>query len=226
MYVFIITHPQSTLLANWSCLLAPSKPNTNIKFRLGNASQALLTDTPSPLQPSAWADLLAQYPGGLRIYLPIIFRFRAKVGYKGPPTFILSENLASAFQDPTMIENKLKENLLSGHVIQLQKPPTPPFICLPLGLVLKHDRSWRRIDHLFHPQGKSVNDYIPDWAGEMRYTRFQEVLQLSKVHQLINDGDVSPQFCLIMRIYPNYPTHAGSNFPDHSMSPTGMLCMR
>lgn len=108
----------------------------------------------------------------------MILRFGAKLGYVGPPAFSLSDNLASALQDPTIIEKKLQEDLASGRVTQVQDPPTPPFICSPLGLVPKYDEGWRRIHHLSHPPGKSVNDYIPDGAGEMRYTRFQEVLQL------------------------------------------------
>ena len=56
----------------YPCLSAPSKPNTSIKFRLADASKPPLTNSPSPLKPSAWADLLALYPGWLRIYLPMI----------------------------------------------------------------------------------------------------------------------------------------------------------
>ncbi len=65
-----------------------------------------------------------------------------------------------------------------------------PFICSPLGLVPKYDGGWRRIHHLPHPHGESVNDYIPDGVDEMRYTRFQEVLQL-----VINAG----RHCVIMK---------------------------
>lgn len=174
----------------YPCLPAPSRPNTSIKFRLADASKPPLTNSPSPLKPSAWADLLAQYPGGLRIHLPMILRFGAELGYEGPSNaFILSDNLASALKDPAIIEKKLQEDLASGCVSPVQQP-RPPFICSPLGLVPKHDGGWRRIHHLSHPRGESVNDYIPDGAGEMRYTRFQEVLQL-----VINAG----RHCLILK---------------------------
>lgn len=53
-----------------------------------------------------------------------------------------------------------------------------PFIFSPLHLVPKHDSGWRKIHHLSYPQGHSVNDHIPDEAGEMRYPRFQDTLQL------------------------------------------------
>ena len=74
--------------------------------------------------------------------------------------------------------------------MKLLHQPSRPFICSSLGLVPKHNWGWRRIHHLSHPHGELVNDYIPDGVGEMRYTRFQEVLQL-----VINAG----RHCVIMK---------------------------
>ena len=75
--------------------------------------------------------------------------------------------------------------------------PRLPFICSQQGLVPKHDGCWRRIHHLSHPCRKLVDDYIPDRAGKMRYTRFQEVLQLvtnSGKHCIILKRDVKDVF--------------------------------
>lgn len=124
-------------MRTYPCLPAPPRPNTFIKFRLADASKPSLTNSPSPLKPTVWATLLSQYLGGLRINLLIILRFGAELGYEGPSnTFILSNNLASALEDPTIIEKKLQEDLALGRVTQLQGTPTPPYICSPLGLVL------------------------------------------------------------------------------------------
>ncbi len=102
------------------CLPAPPGPNTSIKFRLANASKPPLTNSPSPLKPNSLADLLALYPGGLRIHLPMILWFRAELGYKSPlNAFILSDNLASALKDPAIIEKKLREDLASGRVSEV-----------------------------------------------------------------------------------------------------------
>ncbi len=171
------------------CLPVPPRPNTIIKFRLADASKPSLTNSLSPLKPRAWADLLARYPGSLQIHLPMVLRFGAKLEYKGPDAFILSDNLASALEDPTIIEKKLHEDLTSGRVTPVHRP-SRLFICSSLGLVPNHDGRWRRIYHLSHPHGESVNDYIPDGIGEMRYTPFQEVLQLA-----INTG----RHCVIMK---------------------------
>ncbi len=190
----------------YPCLPAPSRPNTSIKFRLADASKLRLTNSPSPLKPSALADLLALYPGWLRIHLPMILRFGAKLDYEGPlNAFILSDNLVSAIKDPAIIEKKLKEDLAPGYMSAVQQPRLP-FICSSLGLVPKHDGGWRRIHHLSHPRGESVNDYIPDGACEMRYTSFQEVLQLvtnAGWHCIILKRDVKDAF----RNVPVAPQH-------------------
>ena len=185
------------LMRAYLCLLTPPRPNTSIKFSLANASKPPLTNSPSPLKPSAWADLLALYPEGLRIHLSMILRFGAELGYEGPPNaFILSDNLASTLKDPAIIEKKLQEDLASGRVSAL-KQPRPLFIFFSLGLVPKHDGGWRRIYHLSRLFGESVNDYILDRAGEMRYSRFQEVLQLvtnAGWHCIILKRDVKDAF--------------------------------
>ncbi len=160
------------------CLSAPPRPNTAIRFRLADASKPPLTNSPSPLKSSAWADLLVKYAGALRIHLPMILSFSAELGYKGPiDAFILLDNLTSSLRDPPIIDKKLTEDLALGRVVEVGKP-TPPFIYLPLGLEPKHNRGWRKIHHFLHPRGESVNDHIPGGAEKLRYTRFQEVLKL------------------------------------------------
>ncbi len=180
LYQFIHAYP---------CFSAPLRPNTIIKFRLADASKPLLTNLPSPMKPKAWADLLARHPESLRIHLPMVQRFGAELGYEGPNAFILSENLASALEDYTIIEKELQEDLASGRVTPVHQL-SRPFICSLLGLVPKHNGGWRRIHHLSHPHVESVNSYIPDGVGEIRYKCFQEVLQL-----VINEG----RYCVIMK---------------------------
>ena len=107
----------------------------------------------------------------------MILRFGAQLGYEGPNAFILSKNLASALADTEIIDKKLAEDLRCRRVEKVTNP-TMPFISSPLDLVPKHDGGWRKIHHLFHPIGRSVNDHILDGVGEMKYTRFQDVLQM------------------------------------------------
>lgn len=93
----------------YPCLLPPPRPNSLIKFRLVDASKSFLTNSPFPLKSTAWATLLSQYLGKLRIHLPIILWFGTELGYKGSSNvFILFNNLASAFENPTIIEKNYK----------------------------------------------------------------------------------------------------------------------
>ncbi len=158
LYQFIRAYPR---------LPAPPRPNITIKFRLANASKPPLINSPSPLKSRAWADLLAQYPRSLQIHLPMVLRFGAELGYEGPDAFIFSDNLESAIEDPTISEKKLQEDLASGRVTPVYQL-SRPFICSLLSLVPKHDRGWRRIHHLSHLRGESVNDYIPDGLGKIK----------------------------------------------------------
>ncbi len=140
----------------YPCPPAPPRANTIIKFRLADASKPPLTNSPSPLKPKAWADLLARYPGSLQIHLPMVLRFGEELGYEGLDAFILSDNLASTLEDLTIIEEKLQENLASGRVTPVHQP-SRSFIISQLDLIPKHDGGTRRIHHLPHPHGESVN---------------------------------------------------------------------
>ncbi len=127
----------------------------------------------------------------------MILRFEVEIGYKDPCDVLkLSKNLASAMEDPSIIDNKLEEDICLRKVVSVPVP-SPPFISSPLGLVLKHDGDFRRIHHLSHPKGRSVNDHIPDGAGELRYTRFQEVLDLILAtgrHSIVIKRDIKDAF--------------------------------
>ena len=107
----------------------------------------------------------------------MIFCFGAQFGYKGTNAFILLKNLALALADTGIIDKKLAEDVRCRRVEEVTNPILL-FISSPLGLVPKHDGGWRKIHHFSHPVGRSVNDYIPNGAEEIRYTQFQDVLQM------------------------------------------------
>lgn len=136
----------------------------------------------------------------------MILRFGVELGYKGPrDVLILSKNLVSAMEDPSIIDNKLEEDLRLRRIVPVPNPSIP-FISSPLGLVPKHDGGFRRIHHLSHPKGRSVNDHIPDGAGELRYIKFQEVLNLilkAGRHCIIMKRDIKDAF----RNIPVAPQH-------------------
>lgn len=79
--------------------------------------------------------------------------------------------------DTEIINKKLANDLKIGRVEEVAKLISP-FISSLSKLVPKHNGGWRKIYHLSYSIGRLVNDHIPDNAGEMRYTWFQNVLQI------------------------------------------------
>lgn len=120
---------------------------------------------------------MRDYPGNLGTTICGIIRFGAQIGYSGDPNpFLLSKNLISAQDDPLVLRNGLDKDLALGRVSPCEA--YPPFICSPQGLVPKKDGGFRRIHHLSHPVGLSVNDGIPkDWSS-LEYAALQRMFDV------------------------------------------------
>ena len=174
---------------------APPRPNTTPQFRVYDDSKPPLASSPSPFHPKAWVARLQQYPSQLGNTLTSILTYGACIGYEGPRQSIQSKNLSSASLDPKTIQVQLDSDLADGRVTRVR--PGTHFISSPLGLVPKHDGGFRRIHHLSHPEGNSVNDYIPAHYAALTYTRLAEVLNAishSGRHSVIIKRDVKSAF--------------------------------
>lgn len=150
-----------------------------------------LIRSPSPLRAEAWKEALANYPdpdpaqSRLVDQLVGIITYGALIGYTGPQQTslqdrILSDNLRSAENAPSMIEEQLQLDLQRGRVVPaptyIDSTPVFPFISSPLGLVPKSDGGFRRIHHLSYPAGHSVNDHINPDHATLVYTAIDSVL--------------------------------------------------
>lgn len=80
-------------------------------------------------------------------------------------------------KDPIIIDNKLKKDFWLCQVISVENLE-PPFISSSLDLVSKYDGGFYRIYDLSYPKSYLVNNHIPDGVEELRYTKFQEILDL------------------------------------------------
>ena len=117
---------------------------------------------------------------------------------KAHKQFRLSKNLASAYDDPSSIQSKLEDDLLLRRILPTE--PIFPFISSPLGLVPKHDGGRRRIHHLSHPEGGSVNDHIPSHYASIRYITVDDIFDLvarGGRHCLIVKKDIKDAFRII-----------------------------
>ncbi len=150
--------------------------NTVPRFLVADTKRSPLQNSPSPLIAGNWRAALANYSGLLPHQLYDILTFGAQIGYNGPERLYIADNLASAQEAPTIITEQLHKDLECGRVSAYTAEL--PFFCSPLGLVPKHDGSWRRIHHLSHPEGHSVNDTIPGELATLKYTALAEILEL------------------------------------------------
>lgn len=107
-----------------------------------------------------------------------IIRFGAKIGYTGPKQRIMSQNLPTADSAPDVLAKDLETQLKYDCVTRMIDVPEF-FISLPLGLKPKSTPgTWRRIHHLSHPRGRSVNCHIAKEHGALEYTSFDEAVAL------------------------------------------------
>ena len=106
-----------------------------------------------------------------------IIKFGVKIGYNGPKQRILSPNLPTAKDAPEVLTMDLETQLAYNCVTRLDAIPEW-FISSPLGLVPKSNGKWRRIYHLSHPHGKSVNCNIKEKYGALKYTNIDEAIEL------------------------------------------------
>jgi hypothetical protein len=102
--------------------------------------------------------------------------YSVRIGYTGAPKVVLSSNLTTANEDLNTITAQLHKDLALGRVSPHNG--SFPFFCSPLGLVGKSDGGWRRIHHLSHPHGDSVNDWIPEPYGNIEYTKMEHIFTL------------------------------------------------
>ena len=164
--------------------IPPARPliNTEPRFVTSQRSQPL-TNSPSPLKAQHWRAALERYPTNLGDVLADIVTYGALVGYDGPNSHILSNNLTSAADAPHIIDKQLTEDLRLGRVTvanDIAHDTTLPFISSPLGLVPKSDGGHRRIHHLSFPNNDSVNDNIPKLSATLKYTAITDVLDAVK----------------------------------------------
>ena len=90
------------------------------------------------------------------------------IGYFGPHTPALANNLPSALKHPAVVDEALCQdsdnNCIAGPYKHM---PYPTLRCSGLGVVPKNNGSYRLIYHLSGPVGNSINDYIPGYFLEV-----------------------------------------------------------
>ena len=142
-------------------------------------SHLTFKNLPLLLKSLALTKLLKNKSSSLRIYLAMIFGFKTKISYKEFCAMLIPfDNLVSTIYNLSITDKKLEEDLYLCQIFHILIPSIY-FISSYIGLVLKQNIGCKQIYHLFYSKGESINNYISDGVVEIRYTRFQKVLNLT-----------------------------------------------
>ena len=97
-------------------------------------------------------------------------QYGCAIGYAGPQFSHCSNNLPSAFQQPSILDITLASECSAGRILgPFPSPPLPYLRCSGLGIIPKHDGGWRTIYHLSAPHGTSINDFIDPEQYSLSY---------------------------------------------------------
>ena len=132
----------------------------------------------TPIKVSPFYDLVSGF--NFDKYLISGFRNGFRLGYIGPRGYRTCHNLPSCAENPSVIDTKIKKEIVSGRV----KGPFPikPFEKIqisPIGCVPKKSPGdFRIIHHLSYPKGSSINDFICDELSTTRYASLDDAAKL------------------------------------------------
>ena len=88
-------------------------------------------------------------------------QYGCDIGYTEPQFSHYSNNLPASFLHASTLDGSITTECNAVCILgPFGTPPLPNFRCSGLGLVPKHDGSWRAIYHLSVPYGSSINDSI------------------------------------------------------------------
>ena len=140
----------------------------------------LPTTINSPINIEFLATCLLNYPNrNLANYLLNGFLYGFDIGYSGPVSSCRPQNLLSARNNPQVINTSINTEIQRGHTSgPFMVPPVFPLNCSPLGAVPKKDGSHRIILDLSSPRGVSINDGILKEDFTVRYTSFDDAVDL------------------------------------------------
>lgn len=156
----------------------------------------------SPVKVSKLREFLVDYPLSL-VALELIqgFSFGFKLCYEGPRVATDCKNLKSMsgleYEAVQLVSQEITLGRVAG---PFDDPPLKDLRLSPVGMVPKKGGSYRLIHHLSHPPGASVNDFIDKKYCSVRYSSFDEALNmLSKLgHEaLVARLDIKNAFRLL-----------------------------
>ncbi|KAJ6453305.1 hypothetical protein DFH09DRAFT_1385201 [Mycena vulgaris] len=194
--------------------LPPARPNTELLFPLTFAHSKPMP--PTKLHPEAWARALAEYPDQVFAEtLVSAIRHGVLLGVDPDlaprPSSSVPPPLPSALEFPFTIDKDLEHEISLGRIVDITDTATAiqPLLS-PLGSVpKKYSTKRRRIHHLSHPRGSSLNDAIPVEYGHLVYDAVLATIERIRVAgkgSFLYKADLEAAF----RHIPIHPDHTHS----------------
>ena len=157
---------------------------------------------PTPVHAVRLIELLDGYDHSTVEFLRLGFTEGFSIQCESDLPDIVSKNLASAIQQPEVVEAKISKEIDAGRIAgPFQNPPFHRFCVSPLGVVPKKAAGeFRLIHHLSYPKGLSVNDGIPSELSTVSYANIDDAIRLVKNAGkgcFLAKTDIKSAFCII-----------------------------
>ena len=135
---------------------------------------------PTPIKISKLEFYLDGYPPASKRYLLDGFLRVFSLDYVGYHETSFCNNLLSAIQNPSAVNEKLSKELKLGRIAgPFSEKPFSSLRLSPLGLIPKKaPGEFHLIHHLSFPYGTSVNSHIPTEASSVRYASIDDAIRI------------------------------------------------
>ena len=137
-------------------------------------------DEVTPLSIDVWVDKLRYCSDPRADWVIDGLKNGFKVGHTGGNLISASQNMPWALSNSEVVDNYILKELKRGSIAE-------PFSCQPIpdlhfnrfGLIPKQSpNDWRMIIDLSYPEGKSVNDFIPDGEASVIYSSIDDAISM------------------------------------------------
>ena len=126
------------------------------------------------------------------------------IGYCGPRTPLISRNLKSALDNPSIVSDYLAQEVSLGHTAgPFTSAPFSDFRSAGIGVVPKKSGGHRLIVHLSAPAGCSINDGISSEDFSLQYVKVDDI-----VTHVVREGKGALMYKVDLK-------HAFRNIPVH-----------
>ena len=177
--------PLNTTASSVATTIQSSVANSSKSPRLGEIPQqsshpCLHTALPTPVNVAVLSRVLLGYNSRIAYRLIKGFSEGFKINYQGPRITTTAPNLGSAYENPDVVDDKLRKERELGRIAgPFDSPPFANLRISPLGVIPKKTPGeFRMIHHLSYPKGASINDSIPPEFSTVKYASVDDAISI------------------------------------------------